>query len=38
MRHDIRMGAVAKEYGKDFGVRVNMHMATFLNKNCCDSL
>jgi len=37
-RGDTHMGNVEKEYGKDFGVRSDMRLDSFLNRNGFDSL
>jgi hypothetical protein len=37
-RGDTHMGTIEKEYNKDFGVRDDMRLDTFLKKNDYDSL
>lgn len=37
-RDDTHMGSIEKQYGKDFGVRSDMHLGTYLKKNGIASL
>jgi hypothetical protein len=37
-RDDTHMGTIEKQYGRDFGVRSDMHLGTFLEKNNIKSL
>ena len=37
-RDDTHMGTIEKQYGKDFGVRSDMHLGTFLNEHDIKSL
>lgn len=37
-RSDTHMGTIEKQYGQDFGVRSDMHLGTFLEKNDVSSL
>jgi len=37
-RGDTHMGTIEKKYNRDFGVRSDMHLDTFLNKNKINSL
>lgn len=37
-RGDTRMGSIEKEYGRDFGVRSDMRLSTFLERNGYASL
>ena len=37
-RSDTHMGTVAKEYGIDFGVRADMKLGNYLDKNGYESL
>lgn len=37
-RDDTHMGTIEKQYGRDFGVRSDMHLGTFLEKNNVKSL
>lgn len=37
-RSDTHMGTIEKQYGKDFGVRSDMELGTFLEKNNIASL
>lgn len=37
-RSDTHMGTIEKKYGKDYGVRSDMHLRTYLRKNGYSSL
>lgn len=37
-RDDTHMGTIEKKYGRDFGVRSDMQLGTFLRQNDVDSL
>lgn len=37
-RGDTHMGTIEKKYGRDFGVRSDMHLDTFLKENNLNSL
>ena len=37
-RSDTHMGTIESMYGRDFGVRADMHLSTFLDENGFDSL
>lgn len=37
-RSDTHMGTIEKKYGKDYGVRSDMHLGTYLIKNGYSSL
>lgn len=37
-RDDTHMGTIEKQYGRDFGVRSDMELGTFLKKNGINSL
>lgn len=37
-RGDTNVGTIEKQYGKDFGVRSDMHLDTLLKKEGVDSL
>lgn len=37
-RGDTHAGTIEKQYGKDFGVRSDMHLDTLLQKNNVNSL
>ena len=37
-RNDTHMGTIEKQYGKDFGVRSDMELGTFLKENNLNSL
>lgn len=37
-RGDTHMGTIEEQYGRDFGVRSNMHLSTFLQENNISSL
>lgn len=37
-RDDTHMGTIEKQYGKDFGVRSDMHLGTYLKKKKIKSL
>lgn len=37
-RGDTHVGTIEKQYGKDFGVRKDMHLDTLLEKKGADSL
>lgn len=37
-RNDTHMGTIEKQYNKDFNVRSDMELGTFLNKNNINSL
>jgi hypothetical protein len=37
-RGDTHVGTIEKQYGKDFGVRKDMHLDTLLEKKGVDSL
>ncbi|NCP66959.1 hypothetical protein GW756_01485 [bacterium] len=37
-RSDTKMGTIEKKYGKDFGVRSDMELGTFLDKKGYSSL
>jgi hypothetical protein len=37
-RGDTHMGTIEKQYGRDFGVRSDMHLDTFLSQNNIASL
>ena len=37
-RDDTHMGTIEKQYGKDFEVRSDMHLGTYLKKNDINSL
>lgn len=37
-RDDTHMGTIEKQYGKDFGVRSDMHLGTFLKEHDIKSL
>lgn len=37
-RDDTHMGSIEKQYGRDFGVRSDMPLGTFLKKKGVDSL
>ncbi|MDD5200472.1 MAG: hypothetical protein PHC88_11805 [Terrimicrobiaceae bacterium] len=37
-RDDTHMGTIEKQYGRDFEVRSDMHLRTFLEKNHVKSL
>jgi hypothetical protein len=37
-RGDTHMGNIEREYGRDFGVRSDMRLDTFLERNNLDSL
>lgn len=37
-RDDTHMGTIEKQYGKDFGVRSDMHLGTYLKQNNIASL
>ncbi len=37
-RDDTHMGTIEKQYEKDFGVRSDMHLGTYLEKNNVASL
>lgn len=37
-RDDTHMGTIEKQYDRDFGVRSDMHLGTFLEKNNVKSL
>jgi hypothetical protein len=37
-RGDTHMGSIEREYGRDFGVRSDMRLDTFLERNNLDSL
>lgn len=37
-RDDTHMGTIEKQYGKDFGVRSDMYLGTYLKKHNIDSL
>lgn len=37
-RSDTHMGTIEKEYNRDFGVRSDMQLGTFLKENNLDSL
>lgn len=37
-RDDTHMGTIEKQYGKDFGVRSDMHLGTFLKEHDINSL
>ena len=37
-RDDTHMGTIEKQYGKDFGVRSDMELGTYLKNNGIDSL
>lgn len=37
-RDDTHMGTIEKQYGKDFGVRSDMHLGSYLKKQGVKSL
>lgn len=37
-RGDTHMGTIEDKYGRDFGVRSDMHLSTFLQQNNVNSL
>lgn len=37
-RSDTHVGSIEEQYGKDFGVRSDMHLDTLLKKEGADSL
>ena len=37
-RKDTHIGTIEKKYGKDYGVRSDMHLSTYLRKNGYSSL
>jgi len=37
-RSDTHMGTIEKKYGKDYGVRSDMHLKAYLKKNGYSSL
>lgn len=37
-RDDTHMGTIEKQYGKDFGVRSDMHLGTYLQERGIKSL
>jgi hypothetical protein len=37
-RDDTHMGTIERQYGRDFGVRSNMQLGTFLKENGINSL
>lgn len=37
-RVDTHIGTIEKKYGKDYGVRTDMHLGTYLRKNGYSSL
>lgn len=37
-RNDTHMGTIEKTYGRDFGVRSDMHLGTFLKQSNIKSL
>lgn len=37
-RDDTHIGTIEKQYGKDFGVRSDMHLGTFLKEHDIKSL